>query len=99
MVKHVVLFQFSPDVDEATRCSIRERFRKNILALKAQLSIIRNIEVGFNINGDEKWDICLDSTFDSLDDVRTYAVFPPHQAAASELKPYLSGRSCVDYEL
>lgn len=98
MVKHIVLFQFRDDVDEATRRTVRDTFRTRILALPAQLSIIRSIDVGFNVNPDEKWDIALDSSFDSLDDVKSYSIFPAHQAAASALKPYLSGRSCVDFE-
>jgi len=99
MVKHVVHFQFRPDVDEDTLRRVREKFREEILALKPQLPIILSIEVGFNVNPDEKWDICLYSAFNSLDDVRTYAAFPPHRAAAAGIIPYLSGRSCVDYEL
>lgn len=97
MVKHIVLFQFRADVDEQTRKEVRERFRNKILGLRAHLNIIRKVEVGFNLNPDEKWDICLNSAFDSLDDVRTYSRFPKHQEAANELKPYLNSRSCVDY--
>ena len=65
--------------------------------LTAVIPFIRQIEVGFNINSDETWDICLNATFDTLDDVRAYAVHPSHTAVAGALKPYLSGRSCVDY--
>ena len=99
MVKHVVLFQFRDDVSESQRKEVRETFRSEILALKDQLDIIRDIEVGFNENPDEKWDICLYSSFATLDDVRTYSVFLAHKAAASKLIPHLSGRSCVDYEI
>ena len=53
--------------------------------------------MGFNVNEQELWDICLVGEFDTLDDVRAYSVFPDHMAAAGALKPYLQGRSCVDY--
>lgn len=55
--------------------------------------------MGLNINPDEQWDICLDSTFDSLDDVKAYAVHPDHVAAAGILKDAKDGRACVDYEM
>ena len=99
MVKHIVLFRFRDDVDSATKEQVRQQFKAEIMALPDKLDIIRSLEVGFNINGAETWDICLCSSFDSLEDLRTYSAFPDHQAAAGRLKAYLSGRSCVDYEV
>lgn len=99
MVKHIVLFRFSPEVNEEKRKTVREVFRDKIMALQQKLDFIRHIEVGFNINEAEKWDICLSATFDTLDDVKAYSKFPDHLAAAGELKKYLSDRSCVDYEI
>lgn len=98
MTHHIVLFQLRDDLSEEERHGAMEKFRSQILALPRKLSIIRSLEVGFNINPAEQWDICLNSSFDTLDDVRTYSAFPDHQAAAAGLKPFLSGRSCVDYE-
>ncbi len=99
MVKHVVLFRFREDVDCETKKKERNRFKAEIMALPSKLDLIRSLEVGFNINENETWDICLCGVFDNLDDVRVYSNFPDHQAAAAALKPYLDGRSCVDYEV
>lgn len=44
-------------------------------------------------------DICLESVFDTLDDVRAYSVHPAHRAVAGRLAPYIEVRSCVDYEI
>ncbi len=99
MVKHVVLFRFRDDVSTETQMLVRERFRADIMALPEKMDFIRSLEVGFNISSSETWDICLSATFDCLDDVRAYSAFPDHQAAAAALKPYLAGRSCVDYEV
>lgn len=99
MVKHIVLFRFRSDVEPAVRRSVADTFRARILALPQKLDFIRHLEVGFNINTDEQWDIALVSAFDTLDDVRRYSAFPDHQAAAGELKKYLDGRSCVDFEV
>lgn len=52
------------------------RFKAAIEALPAQISFIRRIFVGLNLNPDEKWDICLESEFDSLDDVKPTRYIP-----------------------
>ncbi len=98
MVKHVVLFRFRDDVDAETRAAAASAFKSGILALKAVIPTIRKIEVGFNINVSEQWDICLYSEFDSLEDALAYGRHPEHVKVASALKPLLAGRSCVDYE-
>ena len=97
MIRHIVLFRFKDHLSNEVKEQVRNQFREDILALKTQLSIIREIEVGFNENEAEQWDICLNGLFDTIDDVKEYSVFPNHQAAAAKLKPYLQGRSCVDY--
>ena len=58
---------------------------------------LRKIFVGQNINADEKWDICLESEFDTLEDVKAYAVHPAHVAAAGILKEAKQDRACTDY--
>lgn len=98
MIKHIVLFQLDKKLDENTRRSEMEKFKTGIEKLPAAISLIRHIEVRFNINPDEKWDVCLNSDFDTLEDLRAYAADPRHTAIAGRLKPFLSGRSCVDYE-
>ena len=60
---------------------------------------IRDIHVGLNENPAEVWDICLDSSFDTLDDVKAYAIHPAHVAAAGILKDAKENRACVDYTI
>ncbi len=98
MTHHVVLFQMNKDVAAEMRQKVMNEFKTNIEALKDSIDCIVSVTVGFNINEDENWDICLHGTFRSLEDVRNYSKHPDHVAAASRLKPFLSGRSCVDYE-
>lgn len=98
MVKHIVMFRFRDDVSESVRTAAREAFKSGIEALPQTITFIRNVHVGFNINPDEKWDICLDSTFDNLDDVRKYSVHPAHKAVASALMKHIGERACVDFD-
>lgn len=98
MVKHIVLFQLDPAMDAALKQQVMQEFKAAIEALPAVISQIRSIEVGINCNPAESYDLALYSEFDTLDDVRAYAVHPAHVAAAGIIGPYKHARSCVDYE-
>lgn len=98
MVKHVVLFKLKDEVSAAEKLAAMNRFKEAIEALPAKISEIRHIEVGLNINPGETWSIALYSEFDSLEDVKKYAVHPDHVAAGKLLAEVKADRACVDYE-
>ena len=97
MIKHVVLFQLNPEVPEIARQEIANTFKSRIEELPQQIPCIQHIEVGLNVNPEELWDICLVSEFDTMEDLHSYAVHPAHCKVASMIRPYVKGRSCVDY--
>lgn len=99
MVKHIVLFKLKNDIPEETRRTAALRFKEAIEALPTKIDVIRNIEVGLNINPGETWTIALYSEFDTLDDVRAYATHPDHVAAGKLLAEVRESRACVDYEI
>ena len=99
MVKHIVLFKLKNELTESEKKVIGLQFKQAIEALPATISVIRKVEVGLNINSSETWDIALYSEFDSLEDVKTYAVHPAHVAAAGIIATAKESRSCVDYEI
>lgn len=98
MVKHIVLFKLKETLSPEEKLKVMNDFKAAIEALPAKIDFIRHIFVGLNINPAEKWDICLDSEFDTLADVNTYAIHPDHVAAAGLLKDVKADRACVDYE-
>lgn len=98
MVKHIVLFKLKEEVPAAEKLAVMNRFKEAIEALPAKIPFIRHIEVGLNINPAETWNIALYSEFDTLDDVKAYAVHPDHQAAGKLLAEVKESRACVDYE-
>lgn len=98
MVRHIVLFQLRQELDDSTKEKVMSDFKRGIEALPQVIPFIRKIEVGFNINSDEEWDICLNGEFDSLEDVKLYAGDPHHIKVAGALKPFLAGRACNDYK-
>lgn len=97
MVKHIVLFKLN--IEEPERSQLIDDFCKAIMNLPDVIDVIRHIEVSRNINPAEQYDIALNSTFDTLADVATYATHPAHVAAAGLLKGKVASRACVDYEV
>ena len=98
MVKHIVMFKLKDTLSKEEKQVVMNDFKAAIEALPAQIDVIRKVFVGLNINEAEQWDICLESEFDSLDDVKHYAAHPAHVAAAGILKDAKQDRACVDYE-
>ena len=98
MLKHIVLFKLKESLSAAEKQDVMNRFKTTIEALPATITTIRHIHVGFNINPDEQWDICLDSEFDTLEDMKAYSIHPAHLAAAGLLKEAKEERACTDYE-
>ena len=98
MVKHIVLFKLKEELPATEKQAVMNQFKEAIEARPAKISVIRKIEVGLNVNPAEAWDIALYSEFDSLEDVKTYAVHPDHVAAGKLLSDVKLNRACVDYE-
>ena len=98
MVKHIVMFKLKETLSKEEKLDVMNRFKAAIEALPAKIDVIRKVFVGLNINEAEVWDICLESEFDTLDDVKFYATHPDHVAAAGILKDAKLDRACVDYE-
>ena len=99
MVKHIVMFKLKETLSAEEKLDVMNRFKVAIEALPAKIDVIRKVFVGLNMNESEKWDICLESEFDTLEDVKAYAVHPDHVAAAGILKDAKLDRACVDYEM
>ena len=98
MVKHIVLFKLKETLPEEEKMRVMTDFKAAIEVLPTLIPCVRRVFVGLNCNADEKWDICLESEFDTLDDVRTYSAHPAHVEAAGILKEAKKDRACVDYE-
>ena len=97
MVKHIVMFKLKETLSTEEKQEVGNKFKAAIEALPAQIDVIRHVFVGLNINEAEAWDICLESEFDTLEDVKFYSAHPAHVAAAGLLKDVKAGRACVDY--
>ncbi len=92
------MFRLKDSLEEEVRRQAMEQFKQGIEALPATIPSIREVYVGFNINADEQCDICLNSAFSTLEEVKAYSAHPAHRAVAGALMPLVAVRTCVDYE-
>jgi hypothetical protein len=100
MIRHIVMFQLkefaSPDEKQAKM----EEIKYGLESLAGKIDVLRFIQVDFNVNPLETWDLILTTELDSLADVQTYAKHPAHVAVSESLiAPVKADRACVDYEL
>lgn len=98
MIKHIVLFQLKPFESKETKDAKLAEIKSGLLGLKEKVSVLKSIEVGLNCNPAEQFDIALTTTFDSMEDLETYAKHPDHVAVGKIVREVLEARSCVDYE-
>jgi hypothetical protein len=86
----------SPDEKSAKMNEIKN----GLESLAGRIDVLRFIQVDFNVNPSETWDIILTTELDSLDDVRIYSNHPEHMAVSKNLiAPVKADRACVDYEV
>ena len=95
MIKHIVTFRLKGSSIEKSEVALR--FKEALEALPEIIEPLKSIEVGINVNPNEKWDIVLTALLPTLDDVNIYANHPAHVAAASIIAPFKEDRACVDY--
>jgi hypothetical protein len=96
MVKHIVTFKLRGTEEERRAAS--QAFSDALMALPAQIDVLKSMEVGINSNPAEDWDVVLTAVVENMADVNTYAKHPAHVAAASIVAPLKESRACVDYE-
>jgi Stress responsive A/B Barrel Domain. len=99
MVKHIVFFKLKNFESEVEKQAKMTEIKDALEALIDKVSVLRKMNVVFNINPAEEYDLALVSEFDSLTDVNTYAVHPDHVAVGKNIiGPFKVARACVDYE-
>ena len=100
MIKHIVFWNLK---DEALGCSReenREKLKTMLKALPGAIPQIRDFEVGLNFNPAETaYEVALNSSFASREDLAVYQAHPAHQEVVEFVKAIVSDRAVVDYEV
>ena len=94
MVKHIVTFKLKGSDEE--RMQAAKDFKDALMALPAQIDVLKSMEVGINSNPAESWDLVLTAVVPTMADVDVYARHPAHVAAAAIISNVKDSRACVD---
>ncbi|QGF23826.1 Dabb family protein [Raineyella fluvialis] len=96
MIRHMLLVRWQPDFPQEARQDWLDKVR----ALPEKIGFIRSLQVGRDVLGGQRsWDHGLVADFDSLDDVRAYAVHPDHLPLIAISGPNTEAMASVDFEI
>ena len=79
---------------------VKAGIKKGLEGLAGQIPGLIEVKVRTECLPSSTADVMLDTTFDSVESLKGYAVNPKHVAVAdSKVRPYTAVRSCMDYEI
>lgn len=100
MVKHVIIWNLKETFTEDEKQIIKLNAKKNLEALVGKIDGLIDLKIEINLLTTSTGEMMLDSTFESFEALKTYAIHPAHQAVANEfVRPFTASRSCVDFEI
>ncbi|MFP4014061.1 MAG: Dabb family protein [Chitinispirillaceae bacterium] len=100
MIKHIVFFRLADNALGKTKAENALLIKRQLEALKGEISQIVSIEVGLNLNPDPSaWDIALFSEFRTKEDLELYQQHPSHKKVAQFVVDVRTDRAVVDYEV
>ncbi len=101
MVKHIILWKLRSELSETEKREKALAIKQGLESLKGQVPGLIDIHV--QIDGrleTSNADIMLDSTLESFDALKGYAVHPAHLAVANGVvRPNTELRTCLDFEI
>ena len=100
MVKHVILWQLRDELSDMEKSAVMQEIKAGLEGLAGKIPGL--LEVHVNINGlpSSTADLMLDTTFESAEALKGYAVHPAHVAVADgKVRPFTKTRMCLDYEV
>ena len=100
MVKHVILWQLKDEFSAEEKENIKAGIKSGLEGLAGKIQGLTDIHVQTNGLASSNVDVMLDSTFESEEALKAYAVHPEHVKVADEnVRPFTKSRSCLDFEI
>jgi hypothetical protein len=101
MVKHIILWTLNPELSEEEKQNVKKDIKVGLEGLVGKVPGLLDVKV--HIDGrltSSNADVMLDSTLESPEALKGYAVHPDHVAVANgKVRPYTVLRSCLDFEI
>ena len=100
MVKHIILWTLKDELSPEEKQKVKLGIKEGLEGLAGKIPGLVEIKVNINGLASSNADLMLDSTFESEDALKGYAVHPEHVAVADgKVRPYTKIRSCLDFEV
>ena len=101
MVKHIILWKLRSDLDAVEKQTASLAIKQGLERLKGQVPGLLDIHVQIeNRLESSNVDIMLDSTLESEEALKGYAVHPAHVAVANGVvRPNTELRACLDFKI
>lgn len=100
MVKHVILWTIKEEYQGEEKIKVMDGIKEGLEGLQGKIPGLIDIKVNINGLASSNADVMLDSTFESEEALKGYAVHPDHVAVADgKVRPYTASRTCLDYEI
>lgn len=100
MVKHIILWKLKEELSEEEKVQVMAGIKEGLEGLQGKIPGLTEIKVQTEKLASSNVDLMLDSTFESVEALKGYAVHPEHVAVADgKVRPYTAVRSCIDYEI
>lgn len=97
MVKHMIVWTLKDDIDKE---AVKAEIKKQLEDLVGKIDGLLEMKIIINGFDSSKGDLFMDSTFESEEALKAYAVHPLHVAVADGIvRPNTANRASYDYEV
>ena len=100
MVKHIILWQLKDELQGAEKDAVKQGIKEGLEGLQGVIPGLLEIKVNTNGLASSNADVMLDSSFESEEALKAYAVHPAHvEVADRKVRPFTKTRACLDFEV
>lgn len=100
MVKHIILWQLKDEYASEEKAQIAAEIKEDLEGLKGKIPGLLDIHVQVDKLASSNADVMLDSSFESEEALKGYAVHEEHvKVADTKVRPHTKSRVCIDYEV
>lgn len=99
MVKHIILWQLKDELSADEKKAVKVGIKEGLESLVGKVPGLKEVKVQIEGLESSNADVMLDSTLESAEALKGYAVHPEHVAVANgKVRPYTKSRVCMDFE-
>lgn len=100
MIKHIVMWKFKDEAEGKTRKENMAKAKEILFALVDIIPELKKMEIGEDItHSDMSMDLVLLTEFETVEDMKIYAVHPEHLKVSKFIRSVIETRRVIDYNM